>query len=247
MAESYLITIPAQNKSNWIPPRDPFVVCYFEKSCTAPVPASLKPEQCRAGQRKLGGFLGKSTRIHSWSDTIPQKKAAVRRKQWRNFRSIFRKKEGMCLWRDKIFSPNHSRFFWNLRDQRGVCKVFPFIPSFLLKSLKTSTMLHILAPDSPGCLWYPKRVLSPPEQLRASSTEDSALNAQQSPLERAALCVHSWLTVTRWDQPVSQPGCALSSSLGHPTALPAGLGTQEEHVWPCMGEPAAVTGRRDRD
>jgi len=77
MAERYLITIPAQSKSNPIPPRDLFVVCYFERSCTAPDLASLKPEQCRAGQRKLGGSLGKSTREHSWSDTICWEDATV--------------------------------------------------------------------------------------------------------------------------------------------------------------------------
>lgn len=250
MAERYLITIPTQSKSNWIPPRDLFVVCYFEKSCTAPVPTSLKPEQCRAGRRKLGGFLGKSTRTHSWSDTIPQKEATVRRKQWRSFRSSFWKKE-VCESGNKIFSPDHSRFFWNLRSGRGVVRVFPFMPSFLLKSLKTSTQLHVLALDSPGCLYLcgtprGQEGLSPPQQLRASSTEGSALNAHQCLLEWAALSVHSWLTVARCDQSVSQPGSPPLSSLGHLTTLPDGLGTQEGHVWPCLGEPAGVTGRRDR-
>lgn len=134
MAERYLIIISAQSKSNWIPPRDLFVVCYFEKLCTAPIPASLKPEQCRAGQRKLGGFLRKSTRTHSWSDTIPQKEATVRRKQWKHFRSIFRKKE-KCVRRNKLYSPDHPRCFWNLRGE-GFVRVFPFMLSFLLKSLK---------------------------------------------------------------------------------------------------------------
>jgi len=45
-------------------------VCYFERSCTAPVLPSLKPGWCTAGQRRLAGSLGKSTRGHSWSDTI---------------------------------------------------------------------------------------------------------------------------------------------------------------------------------
>lgn len=148
MAERHLITIPAQSKSNWIPPRDLFVVCYFERLCTAPVLASLKPGWCRAGQRKPGGSLGKSTRAHSQTDTIHWEEATVRRK--RCFRSfcIFTTKE-KCITGNKFFSPDHFRSFWNLRSgNAGLwgCKGLSlFYPSFPLNTLKIPTQLHMLA------------------------------------------------------------------------------------------------------
>lgn len=135
MAETYLITILVQSKSNWIPPRDLFVVCYFESSCTAPVPASLKPEWRRAGQRKSGGCLGKSTRAHSQSDMICWEEVMLRRNRcFRRSFCIFRTKD-MCVTGNKFFSLDHFRFFWNLRSgntglwsRKGLPLFIPLFP-----------------------------------------------------------------------------------------------------------------------
>lgn len=117
MAERYLITISAQSKSNRVPPQGLSVVCYFERSCTAPVLPSLKPERRRAGQRKLAGALGKSTRGHSWSDTIHWEEVTVRRN--RCFRRTFHflRTKAMGASGNRFFSPAHFRSFWSHRSR----------------------------------------------------------------------------------------------------------------------------------
>lgn len=70
----------------------------------------------------------------------------------------------------------------------GFVRVFPFIPSFLLKSLKTSTLLHILAPDSPGYLWYPKRMGSTLTPTAAKSLQQRGVSPECTPEPSGVSC-----------------------------------------------------------
>lgn len=119
MAERYLVTISAQSRSNRVPPRGLSVVCYFERSCTAPVLPSPKPERHRAGQRKLAGSLGKSTRGHSWSDIIHWEEVTVRRKRCfrRTFHVLRTKATGASeQMQEQIFQPSSLQVF--LKSQK---------------------------------------------------------------------------------------------------------------------------------
>lgn len=244
MVESYLITIPAQ--SNWIPPQDLFVVCYFGKLCIAPVPASLKPEQCRAGQRKLGGFLGKSTKTHSCTQYLRK------RQQWEGnneeILGVFLEKE--CMQEGINFSAQITPGFSEISGVgEGFVRVFPFISPFLLKSLKISTLLHMLASDSPGCLWYPKRIGSTLISTAAKSLQHRGLSSECTPEPSAVscpVCTQLAHSDTVWPACVTAWLCPVLLTWP-PNHSPSWFRTQEGHVWPCVGEPAGVTSRRDRD
>lgn len=154
----------------------------------------------------------------------------------------------MCVRRNKLFSPDHSRFFWNLESGRGVCKGLSLYALFCIEEPKNFHPVTYVSP------WLPRVFVAPQENGKDSHLHSS----QEPPAQRVQPWMHSsafwselpclytggsqWHGVTTLCHSLAVP-CPLT---WHLTTLPGVLGIQDEHVWPLMGEPAEVTGRRDR-